>query len=110
MVKETKAEEIKLEMDGIETGAADMLKADKAKANRSKADNPRLESEAQTIKGVRERLEKQKKVRIKIRPTTDKDTQPVPVVINECCYLIKKGEYVDVPEDVAKLLEEADYI
>ena len=58
-----------------------------------------------------EKLSKNGKVRIKIPvdQLNPKDLM-VPVVINGYQYLIKRGETVEVPEAVVKILEEAKYI
>lgn len=69
-----------------------------------------LESETSVIKRTKALLEAEPKIKVKIRAMGKDDTAPVPVVINEYCLLIKKGEYVEVPESVAKMLEEANYI
>ena len=57
-------------------------------------------------------LKKEAKVRIKIPgdPLNKNDHSPVPVTINGYRYEIKRGETVDVPETVAKVLERAGYI
>lgn len=57
------------------------------------------------------KLSKDGKVRIKvpIDQLNPKDLM-VPVVINGYQYLIKRGETVEVPEKVAQILEEANYI
>ena len=58
-----------------------------------------------------EKLSKSGKVKIKIPvdQLNPKDLM-VPVVINGYQYLIKRGETVEVPEAVVKILEEAKYI
>lgn len=58
-----------------------------------------------------EKLSKNGKVKIKIPvdQLNPKDLM-VPVVINGYQYLIKRGETVEVPEAVVKILEEAKYI
>lgn len=54
---------------------------------------------------------KEPKRKIKIYlPKDSKDTSPVPVIINGYSYFINKGETVEVPESVAKILENANYI
>ena len=54
---------------------------------------------------------KEPKRKIKIYlPKDSKDTAPVPVIINGYSYFINKGETVEVPESVAKILEKANYI
>ena len=55
-------------------------------------------------------LAKKPMVKIKIKKKDDKDNEPVPVGINGYFYFIQKGEPVLVPEPVAELLEQADYI
>lgn len=55
-------------------------------------------------------LAAQPKRRIKIKQRDKTDIAAVPVGINGYKYLVPKGEYVEVPEAVAVLLEEADYI
>ena len=55
-------------------------------------------------------LAKEKKVKIKIKPKSKDDTSPVPVGVNGYFYWINKNESVEVPETVARILEEADYI
>jgi hypothetical protein len=47
----------------------------------------------------------QKRVRVKVRNDAD-----VPVQINGYTFIVQAGVPVDVPEDVAALLEAADYI
>lgn len=56
------------------------------------------------------KLAKKPMVKIKIKKKDDKDNEPVPVGINGYFYFIQKGEPVLVPEPVAELLEQADYI
>lgn len=58
-----------------------------------------------------EKLSKNGKVKIKIPvdQLNPKDLM-VPVVINGYQYLIKRGETVEVPEAVVRILEEAKYI
>lgn len=48
-----------------------------------------------------------RKVKIKIE-RTKKDQEDVVVWVNDKRYLIKRGVYVEVPESVAKVLEEKD--
>lgn len=72
-----------------------------------KLNEKEIEKEAQeTAKKVKE-----SKIRIKlpIDPLNPKDLM-VPVVINGYQWLIKRGESVEVPEQVAKILEDAKYI
>lgn len=40
----------------------------------------------------------------------NKEDVVVPVCINGYTYQIKRGEWVDVPEEVARILEEAGYM
>ncbi len=56
-------------------------------------------------------LKDKDKVRIKIPndPLNPKDTQVV-VGINGFNYVIKRGQTVEVPEEVARILEDAKYI
>ena len=51
--------------------------------------------------------EKEKTVRIRI-PITPTETDDVFVSINDRTWQIKRGEYVDVPECVAEVLDRAD--
>ena len=55
-------------------------------------------------------LAKEPKRTIKIKGKNNKDTEPVPVGINGYFYFINKNESIEVPQSVAKVLEEADYI
>ena len=55
-------------------------------------------------------LKKQEKRRIRIPKKNDKDNGFVPVSITGYIYQIKKGEWVEVPLEVARTLEEANYI
>ena len=55
--------------------------------------------------------EKGKKVRIRLpKDKLNKEDVVVPVCINGYTYQIKRGEWVDVPEEVARILEEAGYM
>lgn len=66
-----------------------------------------IEKEAQeTAKKVKENLVR---VKLPIDPLNPKDLM-VPVVINGYQWLIKRGETVEVPEQVVRILEEAKYI
>lgn len=66
-----------------------------------------IEKEAQeTAKKVKE---SKIKIKLPIDPLNPKDLM-VPVVINGYQWLIKRGESVEVPEQVAKILEDAKYI
>lgn len=63
------------------------------------------------VKSIGRMLDKGRKVRIRI-PFNDlnpKDTI-VPVCVNGHLYKIKRGESVEVPEVVSKILENAKYI
>ena len=74
------------------------------------------EAEAKTktqrlIKGMKEKLDKYPKVRIKI--PIDKQNEKdltVAVQINGYVYQMKRGEYIEVPSPVVKLLERGNYI
>ncbi|MGE4213147.1 MAG: hypothetical protein AB7E42_00015 [Anaerotignaceae bacterium] len=55
-------------------------------------------------------LAKEPKRTIKIKGKNNKDTEPVPVGINGYFYFINKNESIEVPQSVARVLEEADYI
>lgn len=58
-----------------------------------------------------EALGKSKKVRIKVpADKLNKEDVIVPVCINGYTYQIKRGEWVDVPEEVAKILDDAGYM
>lgn len=56
-------------------------------------------------------LAKGKKVSIRLpKDQLNKEDVVVPVCINGYTYQIKRGERVDVPEEVARILEEAGYM
>lgn len=56
-------------------------------------------------------LGKSKKVRIKIpADKLNKEDVIVPVCINGYTYQIKRGEWLEVPEEVAKILDDAGYM
>lgn len=55
-------------------------------------------------------LAKEKKVKIKIKGRSKDDVSAVPVGINGYFYWINKNETIEVPESVANILREADYI
>lgn len=55
-------------------------------------------------------LDKEPKVRIKLRLDKSGKASSVPVCINGYIYLIRRGEAVEVPQTVAEILENADYI
>ena len=69
-----------------------------------------LESETSVIKRTQELLDKEPKIRVKVKPLGKGDKAPITVTINEYNLTIKKDEYVEVPESVARILEEANYI
>ena len=72
-----------------------------------KVNEKEIEKEAQeTAKKVKE---SKIKIKLPIDPLNPKDLM-VPVVINGYQWLIKRGESVEVPEQVAKILEDAKYI
>lgn len=57
------------------------------------------------IDKMKKHYAKEKRVPVKVRAESD-----VPVQVNGYTFLIKPGERVMVPESIAKLLEDADYI
>ena len=62
-------------------------------------------------KATGEELANGKKVRIRLpKDKLNKEDVVVPVCINGYTYQIKRGEWVDVPEEVARILEEAGYM
>ncbi len=66
-----------------------------------------IPSEEQTLA----KLEKEKKVRIRIRKDENNPNYVTErVFVNGVCYQIEVGEYVEVPETIAKLLEEKGII
>ncbi len=72
--------------------------------------NPDLVGEI-VEKATGEELAKSKKVRIRLpKDKLNKEDVVVPVCINGYTYQIKRGEWVDVPEEVARILEEAGYM
>lgn len=72
--------------------------------------NPDLVGEI-AEKATGEELAKGKKVRIRLpKDKLNKEDVVVPVCINGYTYQIKRGEWVDVPEEVARILEEAGYM
>lgn len=72
-----------------------------------KLNEKELEKEAQeTAKKVKETTVR---IKLPIDPLNPKDLM-VPVVINGYQWLIKRGETVEVPEQVSKILEDAKYI
>lgn len=79
-------------------------------ANIKKTDNPDMIGEI-VEKETGEELAKGKKVRIRLpKDQLNKEDVVVPVCINGYTYQIKRGEWVDVPEEVARILEEAGYM
>lgn len=72
-----------------------------------KVNETEIEKEAQeTAKKVKANTVR---IKIPVDPMNPKDLM-VPVVINGYQWLIKRGETVEVPEQVAKILEDAKYI
>ena len=72
-----------------------------------KVNETEMEKEAQeTAKKVKANTIR---IKIPVDPMNPKDLM-VPVVINGYQWLIKRGETVEVPEQVAKILEDAKYI
>nr|DAM99268.1 MAG TPA: hypothetical protein [Caudoviricetes sp.] len=72
--------------------------------------NPDLVGEI-VEKATGEELAKSKKVRIRLpKDQLNEEDVVVPVCINGYTYQIKRGEWVDVPEEVARILEEAGYM
>lgn len=55
-------------------------------------------------------LNEGEKVKVKIKKRNDNDNALVPVGINGHIYSIPKGVEVEVPKQVKRILEEADYI
>lgn len=70
----------------------------------------KAESSAPEVKKVEEAVEKQDKVKIKIPKLRDRQDEYVPVGINGFIQYIPVCESVEVPEQVAELLENAGYI
>ena len=62
------------------------------------------------VKKFGKELAKEKKVRVKIKDKNKRDVSAVPVGINGYFITINKDETVEVPETVAKVLEEGGYI
>lgn len=92
---------IKVNEKEIEKEGKKMAKIDE------KLNEKEIEKEAQeTAKKVKE---SKIKIKLPIDPLNPKDLM-VPVVINGYQWLIKRGESVEVPEQVAKILEDAKYI
>ena len=66
-----------------------------------------MEKEAkETAKKVKEKMVR---IKLPIDPQNPKDLM-VPVVINGYQWLIKRGETVEVPENVSNILENAKYL
>lgn len=66
-----------------------------------------IPTEEQTL----EMLSKEKKVRVRIRKDDNNPNYVTErVYVNGVCYQIEVGEYVDVPETIAKLLEDKGII
>lgn len=66
-----------------------------------------IPSEEQTLS----RLDKEKKVRVRIRKDENNPNYVTErVYVNGVCYQIPVGEYVEVPETISKLLEEKGII
>ena len=70
----------------------------------------KAENATPEIKKVEESVEKQPTVRIKIPKLNDRQDEYVPVGINGYIQYIPVGETVEVPEQVAAILENAGYI
>lgn len=62
-----------------------------------------------TVDKMRAHFAAQPKRRIKIRQE-GANKQPVPVSVNGYSFLVPTGVMVEVPEQIAEILEEADYI
>lgn len=66
-----------------------------------------IEKEAkETAKNVKKKMVR---IKVPVDPLNPKDLM-VPVVINGYRWSIKRGEIVDVPEEVVRILENAKYI
>ena len=62
-------------------------------------------------KTIKQLLDEQPKVRVRIpEDKASKINDSVPVSINGYIFQVKRGVTVEVPEEVARLLEEAKYI
>ena len=79
-----------------------------AETNRTK--NITISEMDKAAKKCGEELNKQTKRKVKIKSKGAEDKAAVPVCINGYVFMIPKDTAVEVPEAVAKLLEEADYI
>lgn len=74
------------------------------------APSPTVKTDAEAarlslIDQMRDYFKAQPRVRVKVHNDAD-----VPVQVNGYTFIVQAGVPVDVPEDVAKLLEEAGYI
>ena len=66
-----------------------------------------ITTEEQTL----DMLSKEKKVRVRIRKDDNNPNYVTErVYVNGVCYQIEVGEYVDVPETIAKMLEDKGII
>lgn len=75
--------------------------------NEVKITEEQIEKEAkETAKKVKAKMVR---IKIPVDPLNPKDLM-VPVVINGYLWNIKRGETVEVPENVANILENAKYI
>lgn len=94
-----------IENDTPETQVNDTPETDASAEIKAKNETKKL------VTGMAAKLAKYKKRRVKvpIDKQNEKDLY-VTVQINGYTYQIKRGEVVEVPEPVAKLLERADYI
>ena len=62
-------------------------------------------------KSIKEQLNLQPKVRVRIKENEkNPEDSTVSVIINGYRYLIKRGESIEVPEQIARALEEGKYI
>ncbi len=79
-------------------------------ANTKKIENPDMIGEI-VEKETGAELAKSPKVRIRLPvDKLNKEDVVVPVCINGYTYQIKRGEWVEVPQEVARILEEAGYM
>lgn len=98
------------EKDNAVTEATENSKADFNTGENQDSKLPTDSEMASEVKRWGAILAKQPKQRIKIKKSDENDKSDVPVAINGYIFRIKKGVYIEVPESVAKILEEADYI
>lgn len=93
----------------VENKEESQLTDKKGKTNKSQLTDK--EADEKEAKETSKKLNKNGKVRIKvpIDQLNPKDLM-IPVVINGYQWLIKRGETVEVPEEVVRILEEAKYI